>query len=54
MNGDSGYRAFHDGCGGLVAFCFGDDGYCTGCGDENVGFDDYTLVAVKPPAESDD
>jgi len=47
---DSGYRAFHDGCGGMVAFLFGDDGYCTGCEDENVGFGDYTLVAVKPPA----
>lgn len=50
---DSGYRAFHDGCGGMVAFCFGDDGYCTRCGDENVAFGEYTLAAVRPPEASD-
>ena len=48
--GDSGYRAFHDGCGGLVAFDGLGDGFCVECEDESVGFEDYTLVAVKPPA----
>lgn len=48
--GDSGYRAFHDGCGGLVIFGIAGDGFCTACEDENVGFSDYTLTAVKPPA----
>jgi hypothetical protein len=52
--GDSGYRAFHDGCGGLVAFGIGGDGFCTRCEDENVGFSDYTLAAVKPPEPEGD
>jgi hypothetical protein len=47
---DSGYRAFHNDCGGMIAFGIGDDGFCVKCEDENVGFSDYTLVAVKPPA----
>ena len=47
---DSGYRAFHNDCGGQVLFGIAGDGFCTACEDENVGFDDYTLVAVKPPA----
>ncbi len=51
---DSGYRAFHDGCGGLVAFGIGGDGFCTACEDENVGFADYTLAAVRPPAPEGD
>jgi hypothetical protein len=46
---DSGYRAFHDNCGGMIAFALG-DGCCIACGDENVEFSDYTLVAVMPPA----
>ena len=46
--GDSGYRAFHNGCGGMVAFGLG-DGFCTRCEAEDVGFEDYTLVAVRPP-----
>lgn len=49
MPGESGYRAFHDDCGGLVAFGAGGDGSCTACGAEDIGFSDYTLVAVKPP-----
>ena len=52
--GDSGYRAFHDKCGGLVAFDLAGDGFCTRCEDENVGFGDYTLAAVKPPAPEGD
>ena len=51
---DSGYRAFHNGCGGMVAFGIYEDGFCTGCEDENVSFGDYTLVAVKSPAPKDD
>jgi hypothetical protein len=51
---DSGYRAFHNNCGGVVAFDFGEDGFCTACEDENVSFDDYTLAAVKPPVPEDD
>ena len=51
--GDSGYRAFHNDCGGMVAFGLAGDGFCTACEDENVGFDDYTLVAVKPPSADD-
>lgn len=49
MPPDSGYRAFHDGCGGLVVFGIAGDGFCTACEDENVSFSDYTLAAVKPP-----
>jgi hypothetical protein len=33
----------------MVAFGLGGDGFCVECEDENVGFEDYTLVAVKPP-----
>ena len=51
--GDSGYRAFHNGCGGMVAFGIGDDGFCVECEAEDVGFEDYTLVAVRPPAPED-
>jgi hypothetical protein len=51
---DSGYRAFHDGCGGMVAFDGTGDGFCTACEDENVGFSDYTLTAVKPPAAAEE
>ena len=47
---DSGYRAFHNDCGGMVAFGIGGDGFCVECEDENVEFSDYTLAAVKPSA----
>ena len=46
---DSGYRAFHNGCGGMIAFGISGDGFCVRCEDENVEFSDYTLAAVKPP-----
>ena len=52
--GDSGYRAFHDNCGGMVVFDIGGDGFCIDCEDENVAFEDYTLVAVKPPEGRND
>jgi hypothetical protein len=48
---DSGYRAFHNGCGGMIAFGISGDGFCVECEDENVEFSDYTLVAVTPPED---
>ena len=51
---DSGYRAFHNGCGGMISFGIAGDGFCVECEDENVEFSDYTLVAVKPPAPDQD
>jgi len=51
---DSGYRAFHNDCGGMIAFGIAGDGFCTACEDESVSFSDYTLAAVKPPAPEGD
>jgi hypothetical protein len=48
---DSGYRAFHNDCGGMISFGIAGDGFCVRCEDENVEFSDYTLVAVRPPGD---